>query len=309
MPSLSIIILNWNGWENTLGCLESLYDISYPNYRVILVDNGSTNRSVEIIKNWVDQKKRNPSYSRIKTSFIINKKNEGFVGGNNIAIKQILREGKSDYILLLNNDTIVDRDFLTGLIKIADSDKGIGIVGPKIYYHDFKGKKNVIQSAGATINLYTGVATWYGEKKIDRRQFEKIRTVGYITGACLLIKCEAIKKIGILNDKLFAYFEDVDWCLRAKEKGYDVVYAPGSTIWHKGGETSKNIPELSMYYRVRNRFLIEKRFAKNYQYIFFIGYYLLVMIPLWTFRCFIFLKRPGLMKYFFQGLRDGLTQQ
>ena len=308
MPLVSIIILNWNGWKNTLECLESLYDISYPNYRVILVDNGSTDRSVEIIKNWVDKKKKNPSYSRVKTSFIINDRNEGFVGGNNIAIKKMLKEGKSDYILLLNNDTVVNKDFLTELIKVAENRNNIGIVGPKIYNYDLKNGRKIIQSVGATINLYTGNVSTHGNQQIDRRQFNKIRTVGYVHGACLLIKHKVIRDVGLLNDKLFAYFEDVDWCLRAKEKGYDIIYVPTSTIRHKGTQSSLKMPELLMYYRVRNRFLTEKRFASRCQYVFFIGYYLSVMFPLWTFRCFVLLKRPGLMKYFFQGLRDGLIQ-
>lgn len=345
MLSASIIILNWNGWEDTIECLESLYRITYPNYEVIVVDNNSSNNSVGMLKKWAQGKEKisSPYFKYYKKNkpikyleytkeeldkgqylkdkkkldffpsdkklFILkNDKNYGFTGGNNIALNQILNEGRSEYILLLNNDTIVSRDFLTELIRVIENRKNVGIVGSKIYNYGFKKRQNIIQSAGSTINLYTGNITMYGGNQIDRKQFDDIRTVDYISGTCLLIKREAVQKIGLLNDKLFAYFEDVDWCLRAKEKKYDIVYAPGSTIWHKGGKTSSKIPELLMYYRVRNRFLIEKRFATLYQYIFFLGFYFFVMVPLWIVRCLIFIKKPKLLKHFLLGLKDGLIR-
>lgn len=309
MPTVAIVILNWNGWKNTLECLGSLYDISYANYRVIIVDNCSTDGSVKKIQSWINQKKRSSSSSRIKISFILNSKNEGFVGGNNIAISQVLKESNSKYVLLLNNDTFVSRKFLTELVEVAESDKDIGIVGPKIYFYNIKNKKRIIESVGATINLFTGKVSWCGAKQLDEKQFEDVRDVDYVEGTCLLIKREAIQKVGLLNEKLFAYFDDVDLCLRAKEKGYHVLCAPGSFIWHKGGETSRKIPKLLMYYRVRNRFLTVRRFASKPQYLFFVFFYLLVMFPLWTIRCLILLNKPSLMKYFFKGLRDGLSQQ
>jgi len=295
--SVAIIILNWNGWEDTIECLESLYKINYPNYEVILVDNASFDNSVEILRKWGKDK---------ENLFILkNDKNYGFTGGNNIAINQILKEGKSEYILLLNNDTVVSRDFLTELVKVAQSRKNIGIVGPKIYNFNLKNSQKIIQSAGSTINLYTGNITMYGGNQIDRGQFDHIKTVDYISGACLLIKREVVQKIGLLDDNFFAYFEDVDWCLRAKEKKYDVVYAPGSTIWHKIARSSSKMPELLMYYRVRNRFLLEKRFADLYQYIFFLGFYFFVMVPLWVIRFLLIMKKPKLLKFFLRGLKDG----
>ena len=331
--SVSIIILNWNGWKDTIECLESLCRIDHPDYEIILVDNGSSNNSAGIIKKWAEGKERTSSpikyfeytkeeldtgqylkgkkkfdsFPSDKKLFILkNDKNYGFTGGNNIAINQILEESRSEYILLLNNDTVVSQDFLTELVKVAQSRKNIGIVGSKIYNYDGKNRQKIIQSAGSTINLYTGNITMYGSNQIDRGQFDDIRTVDYISGACLLIKREIVQKIGILDDDFFAYFEDVDWCLRAKEKKYDVVYAPASTIWHKGGETSSKMPELLMYYRVRNRFLIEKRFATLYQYIFFLGFYFFIMVPLWIVRCLIVIKKPKLLRYFLLGLKDGL---
>lgn len=334
MLSVSIIILNWNGWKDTIECLESLYRINYPNYEVILVDNNSSNDSVKIFRKWAQGKEKTSSpikyfeytkeeldtrqylkdkekldhFPSDKKLFILkNDKNYGFTGGNNIAIKQILREGRSEYILLLNNDTVVSKDFLTELIKVAENRKNIGIVGPKIYNYDGKKNQKTIQSAGSSMNLYTGNITMYGGNQIDRKQFDDIRTVGCISGACLLIRREVVQDIGLLDDKLFAYFEDVDWCLRAKEKKYDIVYAPASTIWHKIAKSSSKMPELIMYYRVRNRFLFEKRFANLYQYIFFLGFYFFVMVPLWFVRCLIFIKKPNLLRYFLRGLRDGLV--
>jgi len=333
MKSVSIIILNWNGWKDTIECLESLYRINYPSYEVILVDNNSSDGSVKMFQKWAQGKEKTSSpikyfeytkeeldtgqylkgkkklnsFPSDKKLFILkNDKNYGFTGGNNIAINQILKEGRSEYILLLNNDTVVSKDFLTELIRVAKKRKNIGIVGPKIYNYDIKNSQKIIQSAGSTMNLYTGNITMYGGNQIDRNQFNDIRTVGCVSGACLLIKCEAVQNIGLLNNIYFAYFEDVDWCFRAKEKKYDVVYAPASTIWHKIAKSSSKMPELIMHYRVRNRFLFEKRFANLYQYIFFLGFYFFIMVPLWTVRCLVFIKKPKLLKHFLLGLKDGL---
>lgn len=299
-PKVSIIILNWNGWRNTLECLESLYRIVYPNYEVIVVDNGSKDQSVKMIKKWVNGKAD-------KKFFILeNDNNYGFTRGNNIAINQILKEKKSDYILLLNNDTVVSKEFLTELIKAAESDASIGIVGPKLYYYNYNNRKDVIQSAGAKINLYTGRFINYGDKQIDRKQFDNIRAVDHICGACLLIKREVINKIGLLDEKFFAYFEDVDWSLKTKRRGYKIIYIPNSIIWHKGGESLSNAPEVSEYYNARNLFWIEKRYMNSYQFIFFLCYYFLFRFPKRIIYDYFSKKRFSMLKNFLDGLKDGL---
>ena len=136
-PKVSIIILNWNGWKDTIECLESLQRLTYPNYHVIVVDNGSRGNDAEVL-----QEKFGDYISLIR-----NDKNYGYTGGNNIGIRHALNNSSPDYFLILNNDVAVAPDFLTEMVKVADNDAAIGIVGPKVYYYDFP---NRIQSSWAT---------------------------------------------------------------------------------------------------------------------------------------------------------------
>src|SRR3989339_346256 len=130
-PLVYILILNWNGKEDTLECLSSLKKIDYPNYKTIVIDNGSTDDSVKII---------NKKYPKIK--IIENKKNLGYAEGNNVGIRYALKN-KADYVLILNNDTIVDKKFLTELVKVGESNEKVGIVGPNVYCYFFQAEDGI----------------------------------------------------------------------------------------------------------------------------------------------------------------------
>ena len=301
-PKVSIIILNWNGWEDTLECLESLYQITYPNYEVVVVDNDSKNQSVKMIKTWADK-----TLSDKKLLLIKNNKNYGFAGGNNIAINQVLKEKKSDYALLLNNNTVVDKKFLTELINVAEKKENIGIVGPKIYYYNFHDRKDIIQSVGTKANLYTARLSNYGNKRIDEKQFEKTKSVDCICGACLLIKRKVINKIGLLNEKFFAYLEDVDWSLRAKKHGFKVICVPRSKIWHKEGISLKKSPGISLFYGTRNTFFVEKIHANVFQFYIFIFYYFLIKFPKKIVYCLLFKNKINMLKNYLKGLKEGMS--
>src|SRR3989344_4022189 len=164
-PRVSIIILNWNGVNDTIECLDSLKEITYPNYEIIIVDNGSKWDDVKILS------KKFGKYIRI----IKNDKNYGFAEGNNIAIRKVMEENKSKYVLLLNNDTVVDKKFLDELVKTGESDEKIGIVGPIIYNYYTK----EIDFAGGKINWW--LARPYQIKKEEREYTD------FITGCCMLI--------------------------------------------------------------------------------------------------------------------------
>lgn len=297
-PRISIIILNWNGWEDTIECLESLYKINYLNYEVIVVDNGSTDQSVKMIKDW--------SKGR-RLSIIENDKNYGFAGGNNIAMEKILKKAESDYILLLNNDAVVDKKFLIELVKVSEEYKNVGIVGPKIYDYGSKDKKNIVQSAGGKINFYIGRFSHRGQKQIEKKQFERIEKVDYVCGACLLIKIRVIKQIGLLESKFFAYFEDVDWCIRARENDFRAVYAPGSLIWHKQGKALEDARGSSLYYNTRNLFWVERKYASRVQLILFLYYYLVIQFPKKLAYCFFSKNRFEMYGEYLRSLKDGLS--
>lgn len=217
-PSVSVILVNWNGRNDTLECLHSLAKVSYAPMHIIMVDNASADDSVDAVK------REFPS-----VEVIPNETNLRFAGGNNIGIKHALERG-SDYILLLNNDTTVDAEFLTELVKAADADPGIGMVGAKIYYYDDPKR---IWFAGGRIEWWKGWISHIGLREEDRGQYDTARAVDYITGCCLLVKRPVIEKIGNLDEQFFMYGEDVDWCLRVCKAGFRLVYEPKAKIWHK----------------------------------------------------------------------------
>ena len=189
-PLVSIIILNWNGLTDTIKCLDSVKKITYVNYKIIIVDNGSRNNDCQKIKEKYGD----------TIKLMCNEKNLGFTGGNNVALKQIIKENKSKYILLLNNDTEVKKNFLNILVEYSENNKQAGIIGPKIYYWQ---KNNIIQSVGGKISWYTGKVKNIGHLQKDNGQYDNIQEVDYVPGCALLIKAELINKIGLLDEKFF----------------------------------------------------------------------------------------------------------
>jgi len=242
-PKIFILILNWNGKQDTLECLASVQKIDYPNYKVAVVDNGSTDDSVDSIRD---------KFPHIH--LIENKANLGFAGGNNVGIEYAIAEG-ADYIFLLNNDTIVDSQVLKTLMQASEKYPDAGILGSKIYTYTDPQK---IWYAGA--NWSPGYVAFMhdGMGKIDNgKDWEEIRESEYICGCAFLIKTEVIKKIGMLETKYFLMWEESDWCYRAKKAGYKCLFIPSSKVWHKisssfiGGDRAPHY----QYFWWRNRLL------------------------------------------------------
>ena len=172
-PCVVIIVLNWNGKEDTVECLRSLQQLSYQNFEILVVDNGSTDGSVA----WFRQELPDITLAENNT-------NLGFAEGNNVGIRCAIRRG-ADYVLLLNNDTIVNKDFLTYLVAVAENDPSIGFAGPKVYHCNFKGRKDVLSFAGATTDVATGRVYRFGQNTIDRGQYDSMREVDYVEGSCV----------------------------------------------------------------------------------------------------------------------------
>jgi GT2 family glycosyltransferase len=239
-----IILLNWNNEEDTLECIESLEEINYGNYKIIIVDNGSETKSVLKIE------KKYPEMKIIK-----NKENLGFAGGNNVGIKYAIEDG-ADYVLLLNNDTTVEEDFLEKLVEAGELDKENGLLGSKTNYHS---EQNRIWFAGGKVSWMKNKGTHIGLDEIDQGQYDKIKEVDYLTGCCLLVKREVIEKIGVLEEDYFLYYEDTDFSLRAKNTGYKIMYIPKSKIYHKISRSTKPGSSSYIYYHTRNGLVMTKR--------------------------------------------------
>jgi len=248
-PLVFIIVLNWNGKDDTLECLNSLQKLDYPNYEAVVVDNGSADGSEEVIRSTF------PSVRVIQTG-----KNLGYAGGNNVGIRFAMAHG-ADYVWLLNNDTTVDPKALTALVETAKADPKISFVGSKIYFYD---RPDVIWCAGGTIDLGEGGRTDHpGMCQEDKGQFDKISDVGYVTGCSLLAGMEAISVIGLLPEEYFLYFEETDWNLAAQRKGYRTVMAPASHVWHKYSEVG-DYKDRFIYYSFRNRIHIVRKYAPRH---------------------------------------------
>ena len=258
-PKVTIIILNWNGKEDTIECLESLKHITYPNYEILLVDNGSTDGSVECFR------ERYPGMEIIE-----NGENLGFAEGNNVGIRKAMDEG-ADYVLLLNNDTVVDPEFLGELVTVGESDPKAGIVGPKIYFYN----SDRIQSCGGRINLYKGVVQGIKRYQRDLNHSTKVISTEFLSGCAMLIKKIVLEKVGLFDISYFAYYEDTDLCIRTKSGGYDLVCVQSSMIWHKGSQSSK-VNRFGLYYGTRNMIKFEKKYANSLQFIIFALYFIFV---------------------------------
>ncbi len=295
-PGVSIIILNWNGLEDTVECLQSLRKIDYENYNVTVVDNGSEGKEARVLGerfgNWVQ--------------VIENDRNYGFAEGNNIGMRQALETSNPKYILLLNNDTIVDPAFLSELVRAAESDPRIGIVGPKIYYYD---EPNRIHFAGGAYFRRIGQPFHIGQDEEDEGQYEGTRETGYITACALLIKRAVIEDIGLLDKDYFAYYEDLDWTVKARQRGHRVVFVPGSKVWHRVSSASGIGTPLYTYFSTRNRILFVRKNATMLDFIFlFLPYFLTVRFvgPLFVFAI---RRKWRAIEALIAGARDGMLNR
>jgi GT2 family glycosyltransferase len=208
------------------------------------------------------------------------------------------------YVLLLNNDTVVDPEFLRELVELAETDPTYGFVGPKVYYYNYEGRADVINSVGGCLIIKKGATRQIGFDQIDQGQFDKPIELDYVEGSCLLIRAEVIRDIGLLDPAYFMYWEETDWCIRGRKAGYKAVYAPKSRIWHKSAASNVG-SQKNEYYRTRNAFLFLKKHASRGEYFSFIVYFFLFRI---YFFSILVLFDGDLQKLacFFKGVFDGI---
>lgn len=246
-PKVSIIMLNWNSYPVTRDCLLSLRKMSYPNFEVILVDNGSHDSSPEEL-----------SRDFPEVEMIRNPRNLGFAAGNNVGIRKALGRG-TDYLLLLNNDTVVAPNFLCELVRVAESDPSIGMLNPKIYFFE---PADRIWYAGGVCRPWRVFPIHLGLRKRDDGSYNQTREVSFTTGCALLIKAELVRKIGLLDEAFFLSFEDADWSMRASRAGFKQFYVPSSVIWHKDSyDTTRNLGHAGKnFHTMRNSILFARKY-------------------------------------------------
>ncbi len=222
-PLVSIVIVNFNGYEVLVSCLKSIEKLDYANFEVLIVDNGSTDKSLSFLEA-LDSK---------QVKLIKSPKNVGFASGNNLALPSV----KGEYLLLLNNDTVVPHNLLTVLVNKLESDKSIGALQPKIKFMD---KPDILDNAGAYLNRL-GLTVHWGFGEHDRDEFDHESEIFSAKGACLMTRTALVKTIGLFDDNFGSYFEESDFCWRVWLSGYRVLYYPSVSILHKVGFTSQKM--------------------------------------------------------------------
>jgi GT2 family glycosyltransferase len=257
-PKVDIILVNWNRADLTIECLRSLKAIDNPDHELIIVDNASTDGSAGVLKS-----------SFPDARLFVNDRNLGFAGGNNVGVRYAV-DNNADYVLLLNNDTEVDPRFLSELVAATEADPKIGIAGSKIYYFS---EPRRLWYAGGSVDLWTGDTHHIGENELDSGQYDVAKDTDYVSGCAMLIKRRVLEEIGLLDERMFLYYEDSDYCTRARRHGYRVVYVPSSLVWHKVSSTTGKVKDLQLFYGTRNMLIFEKRNAGLLRLSVFLPYY------------------------------------
>jgi GT2 family glycosyltransferase len=292
-----IVVLNWNGWRDTIECLESVFRLDYPDYRVVVCDNASSDDSWNQIRRWaqgeIKAEPRNPALAALtdppvakpipfaelgpteagmggkdadaRLILIQTGANLGFAGGNNMALRYALNCADFDFAWLLNNDTVVRTDALSHLVQRMAERPDAGICGSTLVYYDDPSK---VQAFGGSVyNKWVARAGHIG-KLADAGQLpdalEVERKLAFVVGASMLVRRSFLEQIGLMDEQYFLYFEEIDWATRAKSQ-FKLAYSKSSIVYHKEGGATGSHRVLSRrsawseFYSVRNRVLFTRK--------------------------------------------------
>ena len=247
------MLLNWNGGADLLDCVRSVKQMNYSALTVLVVDNGSTDESVRML-----------ARDHPDITILANGRNLGYARGFNTGLTYAYDHG-ADYFLIMNNDTIIDRDALTELVRVAQSDPAIGFVTGKVYWHS---KPGVLQSAGRCDDPDIMVGLHVGADEIDNGQYDQVRDYNFVDDVFLLVRRAVYETVGGYDPDFFLYYEETDWCARVRRAGFRIVYTPKSKIWHKGMVGGQNMPlsPQRIYFLQRNALLFMKKNASRPQW-------------------------------------------
>ena len=250
-PPVTVIVLNWNGLADTRECLESLKSVSYPAMKIVVVDNGSEN----------DEAGRLEREFGGGMQLIRSDENLGFAGGANLGIRQALDDG-AEYVLLLNNDTVVDPEFLARMVEAVRDVPNFAAACPTTYFYD---RRDVVNSTGGSVSLWRGSARQIGRGKKMRSGRTGIVERDYVDGVCMLMSREAIETVGLLDEDYFTYWEETDWCMRAREAGLKCYWVPEAKIWHKAARSQEPDAGFQFLYR-RNALMFVRKQGTGLQF-------------------------------------------
>jgi len=337
-PRVAILILNWKKWNVTLECLESVLQNSYPDYEIVVVDNGSGNGSIEKVISFCEGRieVQSPFFTYSKgtkpvpyrllrvgdndevtiereggafgdgrgaLTILASPINLGFAGGNNLGIRYLLKHRDPAYVMFMNNDVVVDREYMVRLVEELDRPGRTGLVAPKILYYEHRGASNIINCAGCFLDLRKCRTTRRGRGEVDSGQYNEAIDVDFVDGACFLMSRAALEAVGGFDSSFFTYWEETDLCFRAGQEGFSCRFVPGSVIWHH--ESYSTIPENKEYYMVRNRYLFIRKNGTDTDYLRFLWYHLVVLVAP-TFIIYLCNGEPDRLGPYVRGTVDGI---
>jgi GT2 family glycosyltransferase len=259
-PLCTVIVVNWNGKHFLDDCLRSLQQQTMKDFDILLVDNGSRDGSVDFVAG------RFPEVRLLPLT-----ENVGYCKANNLGIQNAFARG-AEFVLLLNNDTTVASNFIEHMLRAVMASADIAAVCPKIFFAD---QPDLLWYAGADFSLWTSRSRHAGWREQDTGQFDQPRSITQATGCAMLVRASAIRKVGMLNEKFWAYVEDVDWSIRFRNAGYRILYEPQARVWHRDGGTStaNGSQYLRQYLTTRNLLLLCREHVPWWQLpIFLLGF-------------------------------------
>ena len=277
-----VVLVNYNGTKDTIECIESLKESNYREFQIIVVDNCSSDNSVDVLKQY--QKKEDfilvPLHS-----------NNGFSAGNNIGIRYAISQD-ADFIWLLNNDTLVEPDTMDNLLNPFINHSLCGATTAKIFYENDRKR---IWYAGGSINDKTSRTEHWRIDEIDNDKNEPLTSVTFSSGCCIFLSREAVERAGLMDESYFLYEEDAEYCIRIRKAGFEIIYNPEAVVYHKVSSSTGESSPLKQYYSVRNRYsLIRNMFHKKNKKTAY-----LYATAQMVYRC---IKRELKFKFFFSGV-------
>lgn len=265
-PRVYAITLNWNKKDDTIECVETLKKLTYPNYEIVVVDNGSIDGSAQAIK-----------YKFPDVTVIENDENLGYALGFNSGIEFAYKKG-ADYFLILNNDTVIEAGALTELVRLSESSEKIGFVSGKVYYFNEPQK---LQTVGKLSHPVYLVGNHVGMGEYDYGQYNEIEEYDFIDDVFLLVRREVYERVGGYDENFFLHWEETDWCARVRRAGFRILYTPKAKIWHKGLLTTcDGISASDFFYVTRNQVPFMWRNAHLWQFAAFTVILMLNRLPI-----------------------------
>lgn len=295
VPKVVILTLNWNGRDSTLECVASLKSLVYPNYEIVVVDNGSADGSVPAFR------ARFPDITIIE-----NGRNLGYAQGFNTGLRFAAEHG-ADYFLILNNDTVMDKWALKELVRVAEADPQIGFVSGKVYFYD---EPSLLQTVGRLDDPVFIVGGHLGYGELDQGQYDAVRECDFVDDVFLLVNSEILEKVGGYDPTFFLMYEETDWCARVRRAGYKIVYTPDAKVWHKGNrDHAGGMSPTHRFYLARNQIPFMRRNASPEQFRrFLLALLCSFKAPYAPRQTWRFLKRRQfqLLSAYWRGIGSGL---